>query len=42
MVFINGVYQDPSAYTETDTDTVTLSAGVNAGDVLSAVVLSIS
>lgn len=42
IVFINGIYQDPSSYTETDSDTVTLSEGVEAGDELSAVVLSLT
>lgn len=42
MVFINGVYQDPSSYTETDEDTITLSAGMDLNDVLSVVVLSLT
>jgi len=33
-VFINGVRQIPTAYAETDTTTVTLSAGATAGDVV--------
>ena len=33
-VFINGVYQAPSSYTETDTTTVTMSEGLDAGDLV--------
>lgn len=31
-VYVNGVYQGPSAYTETSTTSVTLTAGVEVGD----------
>lgn len=39
-VYINGVYQDPSSYTETDANTVTMSAGLDAGDLVSFVISS--
>lgn len=42
LVFINGVYQPPSAYSETSTTSITLSAGVVANDVLSVIVLSLT
>ena len=42
VVFVQGAYQPPSVYTENSTTQITLSEGVNAGDVLSAIVLSLS
>lgn len=39
-VYINGVFQDPSAFTETSTTSFTLSEGVDAGDLVTTVISS--
>lgn len=39
-IYINGVYQAPSSYTETDANTVTFSGGLDAGDVVAFVITS--
>jgi hypothetical protein len=38
--YINGVYQAPSAYTETDANTITFSEGLDAGDQAAFVISS--
>ena len=40
-IFINGIQQDLSAYSITTSTSITLSAGVESGDVLNAVVMKI-
>jgi hypothetical protein len=41
-VYIDGVYQNPSRYTETDSNTVTLSEGVHEGAVVDFQVMSLN
>jgi len=39
QIYVNGVYQEPAAYTETSTSSITLSEGIDIGDRVMAVVL---
>lgn len=41
-VYVDGVYQKPSNYTETDADTVTFSVGLHVGAIVDFVVLTIN
>lgn len=40
-IYINGIYQDPSTFTETNNTTITLSSGVSSGWVISFIVLTL-